>query len=536
MAISDALVRVTDAARDVLLGVSTYSKPRASVFAADPALVTRLRTMMGGLLAPPTITPTRWYLSDLETAEHLADMGNMSRAAQLMLAARKDGHLAGVLSTRTGGLVRLARTFRGDADIIAELERGHHSRAAFDDFIPPSELSSLAADGLLLGVGVGEFIPVRGRRFPVFVRLEPQHLRFLWAENQWFYQGIAGLEAITPGDGRWVLYTPYGRVSPWQSGLWRGVGQAWIRKQHASLYRDNWEATLAHPARVAEAPQGAAEEQKEKFFENLMAWGLNSVFGMPPGYKATLLESNGRGWESFTKTIEQCNEEFKIIISGQSVTTDGGAGFVNGDLFKSVRADLIKETADTLSHCVNTQMLPTYVTAMHGPAAVLGRPVTQEWDVTPPKDRNSEATAMGAVASAVTQLREALAPDQLEPNTQQLLDRFGIPAQALPEDPALGVAAVGGGQILTGNDAAQDTALNGAQIASLLQIVEAVAQGQIPRDAAVAIIQRAFLVDATIADRLLGSVGAGFTPTTPAAPTAPAAPTTPNTEVLDAAA
>ena len=70
------------------------------------------------------------------------------------------------------------------------------------------------------------------------------------------------------------------------------------------------------------------------------------------------------------------------------------------------------------------------------------------------------------------------------------------------DDAAMGPAAV------------SDTALNGAQVASMVEIVEKVAAGTLPRGAARAIIMRAFAVDAAGADDILGDAGQGFTPTT----------------------
>jgi hypothetical protein len=70
---------------------------------------------------------------------------------------------------------------------------------------------------------------------------------------------------------------------------------------------------------------------------------------------------------------------------------------------------------------------------------------------------------------------------------------------------------------------ASDTALNGAQVTSLVDIVRAVSAGEIPRDAALGVIKRAFLVSDDQAAELLGSAGNGFVPKTAAAP-APAAP------------
>lgn len=429
--IAAPLNKISDATRDVLLGISAYMKPSAAALGyMDDDWLAKLRETWGGQLQPPSQTQTRWYLSDLESAERAADGGDLRQAAKLMISARKDGRLAGILSTRTGGLVGLPRKFRGDEQIIADLEpRRNAARSLFDEMFPPNELAALAADGVLLGVGVAELVPVRGRDYPVLVRLDPQYLVYRWAENQWYFASNFGMVPITPGDGRWILHTPGGRQSPWQNGLWRAVGQAWIRKQHALLHKDNWEAKLANPARVAVSPAGAAETQKESFFKQVMSWGVNSVFSLPGGYDVRLIESNGRGWESFTKTIAESNDEYSIALAGQLVTTDGGAGFQNSDIHKSIRADLIKQTADDLAHSLNTQGIPGFIARRYGDAAVLRRAVSVEWDVTPPKDRNSEASSMVTVATAIQGLQIALAANGFELDVGELCDRFGIPVR-----------------------------------------------------------------------------------------------------------
>ena len=60
---------------------------------------------------------------------------------------------------------------------------------------------------------------------------------------------------------------------------------------------------------------------------------------------------------------------------------------------------------------------------------------------------------------------------------------------------------------------AADAALNGAQVASMVDVVVKVAGGELPRDAGKAILKRAFLVDDAGADEILGSAGTAlFTP------------------------
>lgn len=421
---------------NALLGRSAYQPPLAPG-ALEQSLyspgVIELRRRMGGQLQVPTIPQTRWYLSQLESAEFDADSGQLERAGLLMRAARTDGVFAGVLSTRTAGLVRLPKNFRGDPDVVRDLEVGHEATGStlsvFDEMFPPSELAMLAADGVCLGVGVGELVPVEGRDYPLFVRLEPQFLVYRWIENRWYFRSAAGLLPITPGDGRWILHTPGGRMSPWANGIWRAVGRAYIRKSHAANQKDNWEGKLANPARVAVSPAGAGEPQADAWFRQVMAWGLNTVFGMRPGYDVKLIESNGRGWESFNKTIAEQNQEMIISVTGQTVTVDGGAGFQNGDVFKSIRADLIKATADDLSFTVNTQGVPAFVLNRYGVDAVGSKIAVVFWDVTPPKDRTAEAQSLVTAADAIEKLRTTLGAQGVELDVASMCARFGIPVK-----------------------------------------------------------------------------------------------------------
>lgn len=412
-----------------LLGISAYAAGVPALASPDDRSIEEARARFGGNIAPLPTTRTRWYLSDLEEAEHAADRGQLGLAAQLMRAIMRDGVVSGAMSTRTGGLVRLPKKFRGRAEYVDALRSGvEEARSVFDEMLPPAELEKLAADGVVLGVGVGEFQDVVGRDYPVFVRLNPEFLVYYWQENRWYYRSIAGLLPITPGDGRWVLHTPGGRSAPWQWGLWRAVGRAYIRKDHAGLHEDNWIAKLANPARVALAPQGSSEDDRQSFFRRVMAWGINTVFSLTPGWDVKLLESNGRGHESFAAREERCNTEIIIAICGQTVTTDGGTGFANADVHKSIRADLTQATADALAHTINTQALPQFLQRRFGDEALFDG-VAVEWDVTPPKDKTSEANAMQTVANAIKNLDEALASRGIEVDVPTVLAQFGIPTR-----------------------------------------------------------------------------------------------------------
>jgi phage gp29-like protein len=136
---------------------------------------------------------------------------------------------------------------------------------------------------------------------------------------------------------------------------------------------------------------------------------VNTVFELPPGWDVKIIESNGRGWESFKDTIEWAEREYMIGIAGQVMTTNGGEGFSNGDIGKSIRADLIEARADALSYTLNTQGIPQYVVDNFGEDA-LEESACVEWDTTPPRDLAAEAQSTLTAAQALEQTNKALAP------------------------------------------------------------------------------------------------------------------------------
>jgi hypothetical protein len=415
-----------------LLGISSYTAPALYGMSLDDKPVKRMREMMGGQISPLPTTQTRWYLADLERAQHVADTGDLSIAARLCRAMRRDGIIAGVLATRAQGIIALPKRFSGDEKLVRAIEGRDGHRSVFEAMCPASELAALAIDGVQLGVAVGELVDVEGRDYPILVRLDPEFLRYRWAENRWYYQSIAGAIPITPGDGRWVLHIDGSRLAPWHSGLWSALGEAFINKSHAKMHQANWEAKLANPARVAVAPQGATDAQKQSWFQKVMAWGVNTVFGLTPGYDVKLLESNGRGWESFEKTIARSEREAIIAVTGSTVLVDGGTGFANADVHKSIRADLIEATARALEYTLNTQVIPQWVASTFGEDALPKAPVVS-WDTTPPKDQKSDADATQAFGKAVTEANLALAPYGKRLDAPELANRFGLPLQDAPK-------------------------------------------------------------------------------------------------------
>jgi len=369
---------------------------------------------------------TRWLQSDVERAVLNADSGDMSGLGQLAQALRRDGVFGGLMSTRAGGLIRLPRIFRGSGAVVAELE-STDDMGLFDRVHSPKELEMLVADGILLGVGVGEYLTLPDCDEPVFVRLDPQFLRYRWTEDRWYYQATTGLLPITPGDGRWVLHMPGGYQAPWQSGIVASMGRAFVAKEHAYLYRENFSGKLANPARVATAPLGSTDPQRQSFFRKVMAWGVNTVFGLLPGWDIKLLESNGRGYEVFTQTVAASDRGFAIGLSGQVGTGGGGAGFANADIHATIRSDLIQGDGIGIAITLNQQGMRPLVNKLFG----CGSRGIVAWDTRPPADLKAEAEAITAAAAAVTAANEALQSYGLRVDAREIATRFKVPTYPL---------------------------------------------------------------------------------------------------------
>lgn len=408
-----------------LLAVSAYEQHTAPA-EIDPESERSVRDAMGGQISPMPLNQPRWYLRDIEDALRMSDGGDLQKVGELCRAMRKDGMIKGLLDTRTEGLVRLPIRYYGSEEQIAELKARNGTRSLFSEMFPPSELALLAGDGILAGVGVAELVPVQGRAFPVMIRRDPAWLRYRWQEGRWYFSAVQGQIPITPGDGRWILHTPCGREAPWQNAAWKALGRAFITKEHSWSMRGNYAAKLANPARVATSPTASTQEQKVSWFEQVVNWGINTVFNVTPGYKVELLEIKGTGYKVFAEDMDAADHEIMICLAGQEVTTTGGAGFSNMDLFRSIKADLIKATGDGLAYTINTQGLPPWVVSSRGIDALDDRAII-EWDTAQPKDLNAEASSLQAIATAIQMLRRETRKDGRELDVEEMYNRFSVP-------------------------------------------------------------------------------------------------------------
>lgn len=400
----------------------------------DSKLVETLREAWGGNLVSPPITKLEWFLEEVDEASKLADSGDLTRAAQLKRAMVRDPIISGLLATKSGGIVRLPKKWTGSQRVIDSLTSKDGGIPRFDLLCPPQELKAMADDADLLGVALGELIPVPGREYPVLERKDPEYLFYRWQTNTWHMRSNAGLIDIEPGNGRWVLHFQGPRLAPWQQAKWHALGRSWVAKDSMQHLKRNWAFKLANAARVAVAPRAASGANRLNWFRQVAAWGVNTVFSVAEGWDVKLIESNGRGWEGFDTSIKEANEDFMIAIAGQLVSVTGGTGFSSEDLYASVRWDLIRDVAVPLGYTLSTQVLPAYTFDLF-PEEFEDSPAV-EFEVRKPADLTAEASIYTALGAGLQALQEVALASNLSIDVSEFFRRFDIPTTPLAPEQA----------------------------------------------------------------------------------------------------
>ncbi len=399
----------------------------------------QLAARSGTTVQLPTRSVIEWTPATIRGALIDADSGSLARPADLVEAIMGDDRVQGVLSTRTHGLLGLPLAFQGGSSRQAKaLEgvKGLEGKTAVPgdwyQMFPEAQLAQLTAWGILLGVGLGERVPrprdLEGREVPELKVWHPRWLRQDVMTERWYLTTSTGEIEITPGDGRWILYLPYGNTRPWTQGAWRPLSFAWVLKQFALHDRARHSEVQGSPARVGVAPAAATDGTRRQWLSQLRAMARDNAMVLPFGYDYKVVEATGRTYEIYAAQIDWADRAIAVTLTGQFITTEGTKGFSNGNIHADIKHDLIKFTAETLSTTLRAQGVVPWSEANY-PDGAHAAPWPR-WDTDPPVDKKLMAEAMSALGDAVAKLDLALVPSGKRVNAEELAARFGVPLLA----------------------------------------------------------------------------------------------------------
>ena len=393
---------------------------------------TRERAARKRRLSPIMVSRSRWLRADIEKAITSANSGQLREAAQIADWVKDDLVVGGLAATRCS-FPRLKRQWQGDDCVRQWFEGDSENPGVFDEFFPPDELEELAVDHLIAGWGVAPFVRYADKRFPQLTRIDNQWTVYQAGQNRYTYQSYGETLKIVPGDGIWVFHGD--GQDPWHRGIWKGLGFDQVSEDQAGLNRDAFIGKYSNPFVIAKAAQGLADDQKFIGWKALQRWTMGFL-GTVGGFDVSLLQPKAEGREIITDAEAKVERRAMMRIAGQIVTSLGGPGFANAEIFAIIASFLVTRSAQSLTRTLNSQAIPRVIewaqAQGHLPKGKLQASLT--YDTTPPQARKAEAeaikSAMDAFKSQVEAANAANDP-RLMPNVAEYIDRFRLPASPL---------------------------------------------------------------------------------------------------------
>lgn len=373
-----------------------------------------------------------WSPERAQKAAMSAEGGEIQSLADLVEAILTDDRVDGVLATRTHGLLGLPLTFVGGSEESRQYMQGAgDAPGEWWQMHDEAELVRLMAWGLVLGVGVAQRVQLpRVIGQPYRYKIEtwsPRWLRYSY-DHGWSILTAEGEQPIVPGDGRWILFTPYGAKKPWSWGKWNALVFPWLLKRFALEDRANHSQIMGSPFLLGMVGKGSTEKQRSKFLRQLNGLGRAGKFVLPDGWDLQIREATGRNWQIYTEQAEWADQAITITLSGQLVTTEGTTGFSSGNIHDQIKADMIRFDAERLSSTLREQSLLPWAWANHGDPQAAPWP---QWETKRPKDEGDQASAIATLGDGIVKLNEALRTQGIEVDARELVSRFGVPIKEI---------------------------------------------------------------------------------------------------------
>lgn len=253
--------------------------------------------------------------------------------------------------------------------------------------------------------------------------------------------------------------------------------------------------------------------EQDKLMASLYAILTDGGIIKPEGMTIDLLEATRSGTADYESVYDHMNAAISKIILSQTMTTDDGSSLSQATVHERVGDAVKKGDADLLNGSFNggpVRWLVDYNRAALGDCEypTVWRRIEPEEDVNARADREPKLFQVGY--QLTPEKFEEIYGDGYEPIAGAAVGYMGAQA-GTPAEPEEAIAAPEQSPEIPAENV-QSTALNGAQITSLVQIVQAVTAQELPMAAAIELIQISFpMVDAERAQRLLESTE-GFEP------------------------
>lgn len=357
-------------------------------------------------------------------------IGQFYSPAQLVDLMRRDDRISGVWDTRLNGLLGSPVDFEHSGDgrrtkLVDELKE------IFPDICSTYALSQLLAWARWLGVGIGQLVWDRkeNRWCPYLKVWHPRFVYWNWGERQYHVITEEGDVPVTPGDGQWVLLTPWGPVRGWMYSQIRTLSILWLMRQWAMRDWARYSEVHGLPIRKAIVPKDAADDEKQRFVSELARIGSEATVRVPQGadgdkFDVVLTEAMGKSNESFEMLLKRLDMSIAIAVLGQNLTTEvTGGSYAAANVHDRIRIDFLKSDARCLEQCVRDQILKPWASINYGDPELAPKPC---WYVQTTEDKTQFAQAFMNISLGL----EKLQASGMNVDLETLAEKVGIPLDA----------------------------------------------------------------------------------------------------------
>ncbi len=364
-----------------------------------------------------------WSQWDVSTALQALDqhsLGSFYSSALLADAMGMDDAYDAVIQTRILGLIsrpfELRKSRKGNGTKARTALREIRDR--WDEIFPEDVLASLMRNYLEMGFAPAQQIWRTDEKLwiPQIQIWHPSTVYFDVPTRHYVANTMEGPAYIAPGDGKWVLLTPFGSYRGWMRGAVRACVIPFLARQYALRDWARYNEVHGLPIKKAKVPSRAKAEDKQAFEQGLANLGNESVILLPQAvgdenggasYDVELLEAKAQTYEAFRDLVSKCEERMAIRILGQNLTTNVDAGsLAAANVHDRVRLDYVRFDAKALG-ALREQVLRAFCQFNYGDADVAPDLV---WNTTPPEDKLQRATGAGQVAAALSNFALVGAP------------------------------------------------------------------------------------------------------------------------------
>ena len=374
----------------------------------------------GPVYVPPAVNIIDSWTSDrILNVLRCHEEGRFSDSSALWDFCGRDERLKTVLGTRDLSVVSLPFCTEAPSKIPSPLEEkaaevllaGWWSTFAED--VLRSWIREAVGMGFSLWQIIGWETKEDGFWWPLLEAWPAASVEWSPTRRKWlvFTQG-QGVVEITPGDGRWVLYTPF-KNRAWMEGAIRQLAFPCFITAYDWTDWAQFNFDYGRMIRLLTVPANATPTQKETFKTNVRALGRSTNYLMleknldGSGFGLDYKDPGAGSPTTFQSAIELSNKTKTLRVLGQSLTTDipNGGSYAAADVHRLIRQDLLKADVEGLATTLREQILKWWAFYNFGDPKVAPWP---KWDSTPPEDKKAKSDSRKSKAEALVSIQDTL--------------------------------------------------------------------------------------------------------------------------------